>query len=193
MDRLKELRRPGVCHKWLWYLDSMAGSVLSQSDYLTCVRKRLGARLIATECGCRCCGRLLDPQLEHAETCATAEATRRHYAVVKEVVKGVRLADAGVTTEPQGLISTQARPAYILTSAAVPGRSAALDVCVASPNAAGAQGDAAEAGFRRKLRHYADAIPELSRAGIADRPLVWTADGRPHPAVVRTLAHVAGQ
>jgi len=84
------------------------------------------------------------------------------------------------------------RPADILTSAAVPGRSAALDVCVASPNAAAAQGDAAEAAFRRKLRRYRTEIVELGQAGIVFRPMVWTADGRPHPAVMRTLRYAAG-
>ena len=66
-----------------------------------------------------------------------------------------------------------------------------MDVCVASPNAAAAGGDAAEAAFKRKLRHYKDLIPELDRAGIAFRPLVWTADGRPHPAATRTLRFAA--
>ena len=35
-------------------------------------------------------------------------------------------------------------------------------------------------------------IPELHTAGIAFRPMVWSADGRPHPAVVRTLKFAAG-
>ena len=107
------------------------------------------------------------------------------------LLSGLKLADAGVSTEPQGLTTTQDRPADILTTAAVPGRSAALDVCVASPNAAGAGGDAAEAAFRRKLRRYRRAIPELAAAGIAFRPMIWTADGRPHPAATRTLTFAA--
>jgi hypothetical protein len=103
----------------------------------------------------------------------------------------LKVADPGVTTEPRGLTSTQARPADILTNAAVPGRCAALDVCIASPNAAAARGDAAEAAFQRKLNHYAEIVPELHRTGIAFRPMVWTADGRPHPAVTRTLRFAA--
>ena len=50
-------------------------------------------------------------------------------------------------------------------------------MCVASPNAAAACGDAAQAAFKRKLRPY--------------RPLVWTADARPHLAAVRTLKYAA--
>ena len=42
------------------------------------------------------------------------------------------------------------------------------------------------------MTHYADAIPELRSAGIAFRPMIWTADGRPHPAVTRTLKFAAG-
>ncbi len=111
---------------------------------------------------------------------------------MRVLVEGFRLADPSVTTEPRGLTDAQSRPADILTTAAVPGRGAALDVCVASHSAAGALGDAAEAAFRRKLRHYRDVIPQLASAGIAFRPLVWTSEGRPHPAATRTLRYAAG-
>ena len=151
------------------------------------VQKRLGARVLEAELECSICGSKLDPCMQHSEVCAIAEATRGHYAVVRAVVDGLRTADPGVTTEPRGLTTTQARPADILSNAAVPGRCAALDVCVASPNAAAARGDAAEAAFQRKLEHYADVLPQLHAAGIAFRPLVWTADGILHPATTRTL------
>ena len=45
---------------------------------------------------------------------------------------------------------------------------------------------------RGKLRRYRNEIPELNRAGIAFRPLIWSADGRPHAAVTRTLRFAAG-
>ena len=54
-----------------------------------------------------------------------------------------------------------------------------------------ALGDAAEAAFKRKLRHYRDIIPQLAAARISFRPLVWTAEGRPHPAATRTLRYAA--
>ena len=41
---------------------------------------------------CRQCGSFLDPQLEHAETCSTAEGTRGHDACVHAVVCGLKLA-----------------------------------------------------------------------------------------------------
>ena len=193
LQRLRELRHPEVSHDWLWHLDSRSGSVLSEADYIVCVQNRRGNRSVEGEMACILCGAQLDSGLEHCETCATSEATRGHYACVRALVDGLRLADAGVSTEPLGLTSTTDRPADVLTTAAVPGRSAALDVCIASPNAAGAQQDAAEAAFRRKLRRYRNAIPELAEAGIAFRPLVWTADGRPHPAASRTLCYAAQQ
>ena len=58
---------------------------------------------------------------------------------------------------------------------------------MASPNAAASRGDAARAAFERKFHHYRHEIRELLAHGILCRPLVWTADGRPHIAVARTL------
>ena len=46
---------------------------------------------------------VLRPQLEHAETCSTAEAARGHYACVHAVVCGMKLADPGITSEPRDL------------------------------------------------------------------------------------------
>ena len=191
LDRLRELRHPEVSHMWLWHLNSREGSVLTEPDYVANIQKRLGAKLREGCDLCHLCGAPLDAQLEHSELCPIAEATRGHYACVRSLVAGFRLADPNVTTEPAGLTSTLDRPADILTTAAVPGRSAAIDVCVASRNTSVAAGDAAAAAFRRKLRRYRRAIPELRRAGIVFRPMVWTADARPHPAVVRTLRRAA--
>ena len=98
----------------------------------------------------------------------------------------MELADPGITTKPRGLTASQSRPADISTAAAVPGRSAALDVCVASSIAAAARGDAAQAAFDRKLSHYRNEIGELRQQNIHLRSLVWTADGRPHRAAAST-------
>ena len=103
---------------------------MADCDYVINIQKRLGARIVEEPTFCRLCGTMLDPQLEHSETCAVAEATRGHYACVRAMLDGFKIADPSVTTEPRGLTSTQARPADILTNAAVPGRRAALDVCV---------------------------------------------------------------
>ena len=113
LERLRELRHPEVSHKWLWHLDSTQGSVLAQCDYTLNVQKRLGARVFEAVVSCRLCGTQMEPCLEHSEVCATAEATRGHYACVRALVDGFKMADPGVTTEPRGLTSTAARPADI--------------------------------------------------------------------------------
>ena len=123
LERLRDLRHPEVSHRWLWNLDSKAGSVLAQPDYVLDVQKRLGARIFNGSATCHLCGAPLDPCLSHAETCALAEATRGHYACVRALVNGFRPADPSVTTEPRGLTDAQSRPADIFTTAAVPGRS----------------------------------------------------------------------
>ena len=53
-------------------------------------------------------------------------------------------------------VSQQRNPGWLIfyTTAAVPGRSVALDVCVASHKAAAARGDAAQAAFDRKLSNF---------------------------------------
>ena len=45
--------------------------------------------------------------------------------------------------------------------------------------------------FDRKTSNYRREIRELRAQGTVYRFLVWTADGRPHPAVTRTLQHAA--
>ena len=92
------------------------------------------------------------------------------------MVCGMKLADPAITTERRKLTASQFRPANIFT-AAVPGRSAAQDVCVASSIAAVARGDAAQAAFGQKLSHHRNEIGELRQQGTQYTPLVWTADG----------------
>ena len=84
----------------------------------------------------------------------------------------MKLADPGTTTEPTGLTASQSRAADIFTTAGVPGRSAALDVCVASSIAAAARRDATQAAFDRKLTHYRNEIGDLRQQHIHYRPLV---------------------
>ena len=92
---------------------------------------------------------------------------------VRAVVCGVKFTDPGTTAEPGGLTASQPRPADIFTSAAVPERSAALDVCVCVASiAAAARGDAAQAAFDRKLSQYRNEIGELRQQGTHYRPLV---------------------
>ena len=191
LTRIEDLCHTHVSHNWFCHSDTFAGSVLTPHDNITNVQKRLGTRAWTGFDQCQLCGSFLDPQLEHRETCSTSEATRGHHACVHAVLGGLKLADPGITTRPRGLTETQSRSADLFTTAAVPGRSAALDVCVASSNAAAARGDAAQAAFDRKLSFNMHEIPDLRNQGIHYRPFVWTADGRPHPAVTRTLQYAA--
>ena len=51
--------------------------------------------------------------------------------------------------------------------------------------------DAVGAAFKDKFDKYRNILPQLHAAGIAFRPLIWSADGRPHAAVTRTLKFAA--
>ena len=132
VTRIEDLCHAQVSHKWLYHLDACAGSVLTPHDCFANVQKRLGNSVWVGGGQCRCCGPFLDPQLEHAEICSNAEATRGHHACVHSAVCGMKLADPGITTEPWELTASRSRPADIFTTTVVLGRSAALDVCVAS-------------------------------------------------------------
>ena len=103
---------------------------------------------------------------------------------VLEVPKIPSRADPGITTEPtRGLTEAQSRPADMFTTADVPGRSAALDLCVGHPPMQPQpEGMRLQAAFDRKTSHTRRKIPTSSRI----RPLVWTQSG-----VIRTLQHAA--
>ena len=55
-------------------------------------KKKLGNRTFTGFSQCRLCGLLLDSQLEHGETCSTAEAIRGHHACVHAVLRTTRFA-----------------------------------------------------------------------------------------------------
>ena len=78
----------------------------------------------------------------------------------------------------------------MLTSAAF-GRLAALDVSVVAPHGAGAGQDAAATQVVAKVRRYAPYLRDLAAEGIAYRPLVWTAWGRPHDDAATAVASMA--
>ena len=115
---------------------------MNAQAYVLAVRKRLGCQLLAEPVQCQLCGNLMDTRLYHAECCAIGEATIGHYKVVKKVLDGVVLADSRARTETRGLCeASDVRPADIYTSAALPGREAALDVTVVSPESSRADQD----------------------------------------------------
>ncbi len=106
---------------------------------------------------------------------------------MKAVVDGMSVVDPSLQTEVRGLTTSSDRPADILTAAALPGVLTALDVTVASQDAVAAGLDACASAYRRKVTRYSQIIPQLRRAGITFQPMVWSAEGRPHPATTRVL------
>jgi len=125
--------------------------------------------------------------------CASAASTSGHYAVRNAALELVHLADPSAETEVEGLIPSAParRPADILTSAALPGSLAALDIGVTAPDAVGAGSDCVEAMRRRKVGEYAGHVEELAEQAIYYRPLTFSAFGRVHPEAVALLTNVA--
>ena len=98
-------------------------------EFQMAVRVRLDAPC-AESIPCSKCGAVMGGRCKHPLLCAVPEATRGHYGVRDEVLKLAHLADPSSATEALGLIPSAPalRPADILTSAALPGRLAALDI-----------------------------------------------------------------
>jgi hypothetical protein len=185
---MAELLDPGTCHDWLWVVNPRGGSRLGEEDFVLALASRLGAELApGGESCCKLCGETLDAAVSHSMCCALAESTRGHYAVVRAVADGMTLADAGLQTEVRGLTTSAERPADILTTGALPGTRTALDITIASQNAIHAGLDACAAAYGRKMANYSHLLPALRRAGVIFQPMVWSAEGRPHPATTRVL------
>ena len=133
----------------------------------------------------------MDMSAAHALCCANS--VKGHNAVRDELHAAASACDPSAEIEPSGLITSHPllRPADVLTSAALLGRLAALDVGVASPHAVGAGVDCTVTMVQTKRENYAVYAGELSRAGIEYAPFVWSCYGRPHPDAARTLVTLA--
>ena len=119
----------------------------------------------------------------HAFCCALQEATTGHYDVHNAIIPRANFADSSTSLEPFGLIPSHPslRPADLLCSAAYPGRLAALDVGVTSPDASGAGDDCCENMYQRKRGDYRQHLKELEiDQQILYRPLIWSTWGRCH-------------
>ena len=138
--RIQEISDDNCSHEWLWALDPNKGPVLSHTEYLNAVRLRLGAGGLDDPVVCgNCDSATLDPSAAHALCCARGPSTTGHYQVRDKLFEVVCGCDPGAETEPLGLIASHPalRPADILTSAAISGRLAALDVGIVAPEASG--------------------------------------------------------
>ena len=104
-----------------------------------------------------------------------------------------RLAHATAEPEVLGLIASApgARPADVLTSALAADKDTALDVGIASPDAAGAGPDCTESMRSRKLAKYLEYQGELDAARVVYRPITWSCYGREHPDTTAVLLAVA--
>ena len=129
---------------------------------------------------------------KHASTCALSQATAGHNDVRDVVFAYASEADPASELEPMELVSSRprARPADVLTPAAIPGRVVALDIGITSPAVANGL-DATEVMFQRKVEERTDQHAELEAQNIEYRPLVWTCFGRPHHAVSSVLDCIA--
>lgn len=78
-----------------------------------------------------------------------------------------------------------------MTSAALLGCLAALDIGVTSPDRSGAGADCCEAMHRRKVQEYSPYLAEMAAAELFYRPMVWSAFGREHPQTSVTLETLA--
>ena len=142
------------------------GSVLSPNDYITNVQKETWKQRGQDSASAVCAAPSWTHSWNMARLAAPPKLRGDTARLFHAAVCGTKLADPGITTEPRGLSGAQSRTADIFTTAAVPGRSAALDVCVASSNSAAVGGDAAQPSFDRKLSHYRIEMSELRNQGI---------------------------
>ena len=194
VERLSDLGAAGVSHSWLWAISPNQGPVIEEeTEFVEAVRVRLGAGGPPDVGLCGCCGKAqLDLSGGHASCCSLGEATAGHNALRDSLFGFACEADPASEWEPTDLVPSRpwARPADVLTPAAITGRVAALDVGVTAPAAARGE-DATEQMFRRKLREREPERPELESQNIVYRPVVWTCYGRPHPAAVEVIRNIA--
>ena len=119
------------------------------------------------------------PKHTHAGCCATAEATRGHYSVVRASTAVAKTIDPTTPREATFGDSTRLRPGDIITNAVLDGRRVAIDVGIAS-QANQTQGDPIQNYANTKLRKYRRIIEnELHADGISFRAAIWKQEGRP--------------
>ena len=194
VQRVQDLAAEGNAHGWLWALAPQQSAIIEEdAEFVEAVRVRLGDGGPPDVGLCGYCGKSqLDTSGAHASCCAIGEATVGHNAVRDVLFEFASTADPATEWEPEDLISSRprARPADVLTPAAIAGRVAALDVGITSP-ATSLCGDAAEDMFQRKTGEREDARAELEAQNIVYRPMIWTGFGRPHVAAEAVLKAIA--
>ncbi len=179
----------------MWGLNVAKEPVLPEEEWLRAMRIRLGCSQLSGEIMCASCGRhVLDTTAYHARCCcAKGESTRGHNRVRNTMHAGFVASDPGAAIEVLGLMPSQPelRPADVLTTAAKPNVTSAVDVGIRAPHAAGAGDDCAESYRREKMETYRAYIPELTAQGIEYVPATFSAYGRRHPCVTAMLTQAS--
>ena len=101
----------------------------------------------------------------------------------------VHLDDPSSETEVRALFPSAPtlRPADIFTSAALPGRMAALDIGICSPDACGAGEDCCDSMHNSKIKRYGQFLEGKSGPGFVYCPLIFSCYGRVHPETMAIL------
>ena len=168
-----------VHHQWIYHIDHTEGTALPPDIYKDAIRHRLGCQFLPEATACHCCGKLLDVRCTHAGCCATAEATRGHYSVVRAITAVAKAVDPTTTREETFGDTQRLRPGDIITNAIIEGRRVAIDVGVTS-QAKCTQGDPIQAYANTKFAKYKSTIQnELHPEGISFRAAIWSQEGRP--------------
>ena len=100
-----------------------------------------------------------------------------------------------MTVEPKGLGGQvrECRPADILVDLGKGWGEVALDIGVADQEAVYARDDCVREMVGRKKRYYGDIEGELREFGISYKPMIWSAEGRPHRDTLSIIGSVAAK
>ena len=159
--------------------------------FLIALKLRIGAPFFSESFECfRCRFKDMDCNGFHALCCAKGESTKGHYRVCDCVLELTHLADPSAETEVLNLFpdAPTLRPADIFTTAALPGRMAALDIGICSPDASGAGIDCCDTMHDKKIDKYRD---HLVGRDFIYCPLVFSCYGRVHPECMSILRCIA--
>ena len=197
--RLRDLQDPSTSHEWVGCINAVHGPVLPPNLLLTALKVRVGIPLVES-CGiCPCCGITdMDDFGLPSLCCAKSASTKGHYSVRDRVLELTHLADPTAVTEVTNLIPSAPtlRPVDILTTAALPGRLAALDIGIGRPDVCKAGIDCCDSMYESKCSKYSNPMAEATDLEFEYRPLVFSCYGRVHPegqAILKILAQVAAR
>ena len=161
--------------------------------YRDAIRHRLGCQFLPVATTCHCGGKLFDVQCVHAGCCATSEATRGHYAVVRAITAVAKTIDPTTSREETFGDTQRLRPGDVITNAVLDGRRMAIDVGVTS-QAKRTQGDPIQDYEYKGINKYRQVIyNELLPEGTCFRAAIWTQEGRPGKDAIEVIEGLARQ